>query len=285
MANPNSRKNNPQAKMALGEHFREFRNRLIKSAVATVLTSIAGFFLYEPFIDAISGPLAEINSIDGREAVLNYATPAASFNLMVTVSLYIGLVLASPVWLYQLWAFITPALYKKEKLYAIGFVTAAVPMFFIGLAVAWWCIPAAIKALTMFNPQGTTNIMGADIYIAFFIKFMVVFGVAFVLPVVLVGVNMMGLIRGRTILKAWRWVIVLVATLAAAVAPGTDPMTMFYLAAPLIIFFFIAIGICMMNDKRRDKKNAKLAAGLTDDELNRATSAEELDQLGRVEQN
>ncbi|GAA1752791.1 twin-arginine translocase subunit TatC [Rothia terrae] len=285
MANPNSRKNNPQAKMALGEHFREFRNRLIKSAVATVLTSIAGFFLYEPFIDAISGPLAEINSIDGREAVLNYATPAASFNLMVTVSLYIGLVLASPVWLYQLWAFITPALYKKEKLYAIGFVAAAVPMFFIGLAVAWWCIPAAIKALTMFNPQGTTNIMGADIYIAFFIKFMVVFGVAFVLPVVLVGVNMMGLIRGRTILKAWRWVIVLVATLAAAVAPGTDPMTMFYLAAPLIIFFFIAIGICMMNDKRRDKKNAKLAAGLTDDELNRATSAEELDQLGRVEQN
>lgn len=285
MANPNSRKNNPQAKMALGEHFREFRNRLIKSAVATVLTSIAGFFLYEPFIDAISGPLAEINSIDGREAVLNYATPAASFNLMVTVSLYIGLVLASPVWLYQLWAFITPALYKKEKLYAIGFVAAAVPMFFIGLAVAWWCIPAAIKALTMFNPQGTTNIMGADIYIAFFIKFMVVFGVAFVLPVVLVGVNMMGLIRGRTLLKAWRWVIVLVATLAAAVAPGTDPMTMFYLAAPLIIFFFIAIGICMMNDKRRDKKNAKLAAGLTDDELNRATSAEELDQLGRVEQN
>ena len=285
MANPNSRKNNPQAKMALGEHFREFRNRLIKSAVATVLTSIAGFFLYEPFIDAISGPLAEINSIDGREAVLNFATPAASFNLMVSVSLYIGLVLASPVWLYQLWAFITPALYKKEKLYAIGFVAAAVPMFFIGLAVAWWCIPAAIKALTMFNPQGTTNIMGADIYIAFFIKFMVVFGVAFVLPVVLVGVNMMGLIRGRTLLKAWRWVIVLVATLAAAVAPGTDPMTMFYLAAPLIIFFFIAIGICMMNDKRRDKKNAKLAAGLTDDELNRATSAEELDQLGRVEQN
>lgn len=285
MANPNSRKNNPQAKMALGEHFREFRNRLIKSAVATVLTSIAGFFLYEPFIEAISGPLAEINSIDGREAVLNYATPAASFNLMITVSLYIGLVLASPVWLYQLWAFITPALYKKEKLYAIGFVAAAVPMFFIGLAVAWWCIPAAIKALTMFNPQGTTNIMGADIYIAFFIKFMVVFGVAFVLPVVLVGINMMGLIRGRTILKAWRWVIVLVATLAAAVAPGTDPMTMFYLAAPLIIFFFIAIGICMLNDKRRDKKNAKLAAGLTDTELNRATSAAELDQLGRVEQN
>ncbi len=285
MANPNSRKNNPQAKMALGEHFREFRNRLIKSAVATVLTSIAGFFLYEPFIEAISDPLAEINSIDGREAVLNYATPAASFNLMITVSLYIGLVLASPVWLYQLWAFITPALYKKEKLYAIGFVAAAVPMFFIGLAVAWWCIPAAIKALAMFNPQGTTNIMPADIYIAFFIKFMVVFGVAFVLPVVLVGINMMGLIRGRTILKAWRWVIVLVATLAAAVAPGTEPMTMFYLAAPLIIFFFIAIGICMLNDKRRDKKNAKLAAGLTDTELNRATSAAELDQLGRVEQN
>ncbi|WP_240333876.1 twin-arginine translocase subunit TatC [Rothia sp. ZJ932] len=280
-----SRKNNPQAKMALGEHFREFRNRLIKAAIATVLGAIGGFFLYNPFIDAISGPLQEINSIEGREAVLNYATPAAAFNLMIVVSLYIGLVLASPVWLYQLWAFITPALYKREKLYAIGFVSAAVPMFFLGLAVAWWCIPAAIKALTMFNPEGTWNVMTAEVYISFFVKFMVIFGIAFVLPVVLVGINMVGLIRGRTILKAWRWVVVVVATLAAAVAPGTDPMTMFYLAAPLLFFFFLAIGICILNDKRRDRKNAKLAAGLTSEELNRATSKEELDQLGRVEQN
>lgn len=280
-----SRKHNPQAKMALGEHFREFKNRLIKSAVATVLGAVGGFFLYTPFIQAISYPLSEINSIDGREAVLNYSTPASAFNLMIVVSLYIGLVLASPVWLYQLWAFITPALYKKEKLYALGFVAAAVPMFFLGLAVAWWCVPAAIKALTMFNPEGTWNVMGADIYITFFVKFMVVFGVAFTLPVVLVGINMMGLIRGRTILRAWRWVVVAVATVAAAVAPGTDPMTMFYLAAPLLFFFFVAIGICMLNDKRRDRKNAKLAAGLSPEELDRATSREELDQLGRIEQN
>ena len=113
------------------------------------------------------------------------------------------------------------------------------------------------------------------------VKFLLVFGIAFVLPVILVGLNFIGLIRGKTILKSWRWVVVLVGLLAAIAAPGNDIMSMLYLMLPLLFFFFVAIGIAMLNDKRRDRRNAKLAQGLTDDELNRATSLEELDQLGR----
>ncbi|GGH57485.1 twin-arginine translocase subunit TatC [Rothia aerolata] len=285
MANPNSRKNNPQANMALKEHLREFKNRVIKSAVATVLGAIGGFFLYMPFIEAIKEPLDEVNARQGREAILNYANVQSSFSIMVTVSLYIGLVLAAPVWLYQLWAFITPALYKKEKRYALGFIFSAIPMFIIGLITAWICLPAAVYALTAFNPEGTSNIISADVYIPFVVKFMVSFALSFVIPVILVGLNFMGILRGRTILKAWRWVVVFVATVAAMTAPGTDVMTMFYLAAPLLFFFFLAIFICIMHDKRKDKKLAKLAAGMDSDQLNRATSPEELDQLGRVEEN
>ncbi|MDO4917736.1 MAG: twin-arginine translocase subunit TatC [Rothia sp. (in: high G+C Gram-positive bacteria)] len=285
MAKATKRKSNPQANMALTEHLREFKNRIIKSAIATVLGAIGGFFLYTPFIDAIKEPLVEINKQQGREAILNYANVQSSFSLLISVSLYIGLVLAAPVWLYQLWAFITPALYKKEKRYALGFIFTAVPMFLIGLATAWICLPATVYALTAFNPQGTSNIISADVYISFVVKFMVSFALSFVVPVILVGLNFMGILRGKTILKQWRWVVVFVAVIAAATAPGTDVMTMFYLAAPLLFFFFVAIVISLMHDKRVDRKNAKLAHGLTDEEINRSTSAEDLDKLGRIENN
>ncbi|MDY3049357.1 MAG: twin-arginine translocase subunit TatC [Rothia sp. (in: high G+C Gram-positive bacteria)] len=280
MANSN-RKNNPQATMALGEHFREFRNRLIKATVATVLCAIGGFFLYEPFMEAISAPINAINEEAGRTAALNYSTATSPFDQMVRISLYIGLVIASPVWLYQLWAFITPALYKREKAYALGFTFSAIPMFLLGTGLAWWVLPTAVQTLTRFSPDGASNLLTADVYVSFVVKFMLVFGLAFVLPVVLVGLNFIGLIRGKTILKSWRWVVVLVAVLAAMAAPGNDIMSMLYLMLPLIFFFFVAIGIAMLNDRRRDRKQAKLAEGLSDEELSRATSLEELDQLGR----
>ncbi|MDY6050943.1 MAG: twin-arginine translocase subunit TatC [Rothia sp. (in: high G+C Gram-positive bacteria)] len=281
MAKTTSRKNNPQATMALGEHFREFRNRLIKAAVATFICAIGGFFLYEPFMEAISAPVYAINTEAGRTAALNYSTATSPFDQMVRISLYIGLVIASPVWLYQLWAFITPALYRKEKLYTLGFVFTAIPMFFLGTGLAWWVLPTAVSTLTMFSPDGATNLFTADVYVSFVVKFLLVFGIAFVLPVVLVGLNFIGLIRGKTILKSWRWVVVLVGLLAAIAAPGNDIMSMLYLMLPLLFFFFVAIGIAILNDKRRDRRNAKLVEGLTDDELSRATSLEELDQLGR----
>ncbi|WP_237193710.1 twin-arginine translocase subunit TatC [Rothia nasimurium] len=281
MAKSTSRKNNPQATMALGEHFREFRNRLIKATVATIICAIGGFFLYEPFMNAISAPVYALNTEEGRTAALNYSTAISPFDQMIRISLYIGLVIASPVWIYQLWAFITPALYKKEKLYTLGFTFTALPMFLLGTGLAWWLLPSAISTLTQFSPNGATNLLTADVYISFVVKFMLAFGIAFVLPVLLVGLNFIGLISGKAMLKSWRWVVLIVAIIAAMAAPGGEIMSMVYLMVPLLFFFFLAIGISLLNDKRRAKKRARIEAGLSDDELNRATSLEELDQLGR----
>lgn len=267
--------------MALKEHLHEFKVRFIKSAIATFIGAIGGFFLYQPFIAAIKEPLDQVNDMTGRTAIINYDTVQASFNLMISVSVTIGVMLSVPVWLYQLWAFIAPALYKKEKRYALGFIGAGVPMFFTGIAIAWYCLPAAVYALTVFTPDGAGNVINAQVYTSFVVKFLLAFGLSFLVPVLFVAINMMGLIRGRTLLKSWRWVVVLVATLAAMAAPGNDVMTMINLGAPLLIFFFIAIWICIMNDKRRDKKHAKMMAGLGEEDVNRATSLEELDRLGR----
>lgn len=281
MAKQNSRKNNPQATMALSEHVREFRNRLIKAAIATFIAAIGGFFLYEPFMAAISAPFETINEATGRVVALNYSSVTSPFDQLVRISLYIGLVIASPVWLYQLWAFITPALYKNERRYALAFIFSAIPMFLLGTALAWWVLPSAVQTLTMFSPSGSSNLFTADIYVSFVVKFLFIFGFAFVLPVLLVGVNFIGLLRGETMLKSWRWVVVVVALLAAIAAPGNDIVSMLYLMLPLILFFFIAIGLSMLNDKRRDRRRAKMEVGLTDSELRAATSAEDLDKLGR----
>ncbi len=268
--------------MALSEHFREFRNRLIKATVATVICAIGGFFLYEPFMEAISAPVYALNTEEGRTAALNYSTAISPFDQMIRISLYIGLVIASPVWIYQLWAFITPALYKREKLYTLGFTFTALPMFLLGTGLAWWLLPTAIATLTQFSPNGATNLLTADVYISFVVKFMLAFGIAFVLPVLLVGLNFIGLISGKAMLKSWRWVVLIVAIISAMAAPGGEIMSMVYLMVPLLFFFFTAIGISLLNDKRRARRRAKLEKGLSEEELNRATSLEELDRLGRT---
>ena len=224
-----NRKLNPEARMELKEHLREFRDRFIKAAIATIIAAIIGtVFLYQPFIEMISAPLQQINAETGRNANLNYGSVASPFDQLLKVGMYIGMVIASPVWLYQALRFLLPALHTKEKKYLFGFLTAAIFAFGCGVAISYFTLPGVVYAL----------------------------------------------------LKSWRWVVVLVAVIAALTAPGSDIMMMFVLMAPLLIFFFAAIGICMFNDKRRDRKLAKLAQGADEATLNTATSAEDLAKMG-----
>lgn len=273
-----SRRANPQAQMALKEHLREFRNRLIKSAVATVLGAVLGFMVYKPFMQYITEPLQRLAD-SGRTATINYSSVGGSFNTMVEVAVVLGLIFASPVWLYQLWAFITPALHKNERRYAMGFLAASIPLFLGGCAMAVAALPAAVYALTAFTPEGGANFVEAGIYLRFFLQLILTFGISCVVPVLLVGLNMMGLLSGRTVLKSWRVVVVVVLVVAAMAAPGPDPVTMLYLAIPLLVLFFVAVGLCLYLDRRRARKRRKQQAA-TGASADRGTSADELRSLG-----
>ncbi|WP_298592079.1 twin-arginine translocase subunit TatC [uncultured Kocuria sp.] len=274
-----ARKNNPQAQMALAEHLREFRNRLIKAIIATAVGTILGFFIYEPFITQLKAPVDRLNLESGREAIINFSGVASSFNVMVEVSIALGLIVSSPVWLYQLWAFVTPALHRRERRYAIGFIVTAVPLFLAGIGVAILALPAAIYGLTAFTPEGSSNIITASDYIRFVLQLVLTFGIAFVVPVLLVMLNMIGVLSGRTVLKSWRIVVVLVLIVSAMAAPGPDPLTMFYLAIPLIALFFVAITICLLLDRRRSKKQrqSEVSIGSSAD---KATSMDTLKDMG-----
>ncbi len=256
------RKANPEGHMALKEHLREARNRLFKSAIAVILATVAGFFVYEPVLRALAAPIIAINEQDGRTASLNFDSAASPFDLLIQVSVFLGLVISSPVWLYQLWAFITPGLKTKERRIALAFIAVAFPLFLAGIALAWLILPNAVRVLTEFTPEDFSNYISVSVYFTFVLRLMLAFGIAFLLPVVLVGLNMVGLVSGRQILKAWRITVFLVCLFAAMAAPGGDALSMFYLAVPLLLLFFLAIGLCLLNDKRRARRNAAREAAV-----------------------
>ncbi|TDK28023.1 twin-arginine translocase subunit TatC [Arthrobacter crusticola] len=262
MARTRGRKANPEGRMALKEHLREARIRLVKSSVAVVAGTVVGFFIYNPVLEALAAPIQELNEREGRSAALNFDAVASPFDLLIQVSVFLGLIISSPVWLYQLWAFITPGLHAKERRISLSFIAVAVPLFLAGIYLAWLVLPNAVRVLTDFTPGGFTNIITVSVFITFILRLMLAFGIAFLLPVVLFGLNLVGLISGRQILKAWRITVFLVCLFAAMAAPGADAVSMFYLAVPMLVLFFAAIGLCLLNDKRRARRNAAREAEL-----------------------
>jgi sec-independent protein translocase protein TatC len=250
--------------MPLREHLSELRRRVVRAGLAVLAGAVVGWFLYDPLVAELTEPIKRVAESEGRVAELNFPQVATSFDLKVKLSVWLGIIVSSPVWIYQLWAFITPGLTRRERRYAMGFVAAAVPLFLAGIWLAWQFIPNAVRFLTSFTPEGGSNIINAQDYLGFVMRLLLAFGVAFLLPVVLVGLNFVGLVRGRSLVKAWRWVTVACMTFAAIATPTPDVTAMFMLALPMLLLFVVAIGICLLNDRRRDRREPSFA-GLDDD--------------------
>jgi len=265
-----ARKRNPQGKMSLGGHLKELRNRLFWSAIFIFAGTIAGWLLFEPVFQILQKPVVDLANSRGVNATLNIGTVAGAFDLQLQVSIFLGVMLSSPIWIYNLWAFVTPGLKKRERRFTLGFVFSALPLFLTGCWLAWISLPGFVATLIGFTPQGTANVINANEYILFTIRILLVFGLAFVLPVVLVMLNLAGLITAQSILKSWRFAVFIIALIAALATPTADPMSMFLVMIPLIALYFIAAAITYLNDKRRAKKAAKL-----DEELNSEAASNE----------
>ncbi len=264
--------------MPLVEHLKELKNRLIKSAIGLAIGSVGGWILYDPVLSALKEPVDAIAQHTGGTSSVNFSSIASPFDFKLQLSIIIGTVISSPVWIYQLWAFITPGLTAKERRYTLGYMAAAVPLFLAGVWVGWMVTPQVVRALTQFTPSGFSNMIDARDYVDFVTRMVLFLGLAFLVPVVLVGINMAGLISGKTILKAWRITVFLVFVLAAVAAPGADAVSMFMLAGPLLLLFFAAIGLCLFNDRRRARREAKHAAE-TDATADIATPSKDLENL------
>ncbi|MFJ2216204.1 twin-arginine translocase subunit TatC [Streptomyces sp. NPDC101062] len=264
----------PEGRMPLVEHLRELRNRLVKALIGIVAVTIVAAFSYKEIIEFFTDPvlksvgcsvsftdLAEQDGGTCARIVLNgLVTP---FTLALKVSLTAGVVLASPIWLYQLWAFIAPGLHRNEKKYSLGFVAAGFPLFLAGGFFAYKTLPTMARVLLDFSPANLDNQLPLDDLLDLITRMVVVFGLSFELPLLLVMLNFGGVISGKRMAGWWRGMIMGITVFAAVATPSTDPVSMLGLAVPIWVLYFFATGISLINDRR---KAARDAAGPGDDE-------------------
>jgi sec-independent protein translocase protein TatC len=259
----------PEGRMSLGDHLRELRNRLTIALIAIVVGAGIGWWKYDAIFQRLEAPIQQVAAERGTalSTLINFSGITDAFSILITVGLFVGVVIASPVWLYEIWAFIVPGLTSREKKTAVLFIVTAVPLFLAGCALGYLTLPKAVHALLGFTPEGATNILPADTYLNFVLKFILAFGLAFLLPVFLVGLNAAGVLPARIMLRGWRPAVFLIFLFAAIMTPSPDPWSMLFLALPMVGLFFAAVGVGALLDRRRAKRDVSVAwRNLPDDQ-------------------
>lgn len=241
--------------MPLLQHLAEFRNRVFKASVIISLGFLGSWFFYNELVARLAQPVCNLKLAQatgaGQCGALYINGVLGPINLQIKVSLIAGLIVTAPLWIYQLWAFVAPGLHKHEKRRAFYFLLAATPFFAAGITLGYSVLPIAIRVLFGFTPTQLQNLINFADYLDFVLRVILLFGLAFELPVFLVTLNLLGAVSGKTILKPWRLWVFGITFFIAAFTPSADPLTMLLLALPLIIFYFAAGGIAMLNDRRR----------------------------------
>lgn len=271
---------NPEARMPLMDHIRELRSRLVKIIAGLLVGMIIGFiffdqhtfsafgrtitipglwdFLQRPYCEALSHQPEE-----GRCALYLFGV-LEPFFLRMKVAFVVGLILSSPVWLYQIWAFVTPGLHRTERRYTLGFLGLGVPFFVAGAALAYFTLDKGLRLFLSFLPAAAELNLRANEYLTYVVVIVLIFGVSFELPLLATFLNFAGILTYER-LRRWRRMIVFgVCVFAAIATPSQDPFTMLALSIPMVILFEIATLIAKIHDSR--KAASSPYADLSDDE-------------------
>lgn len=254
--------------MPLVDHLRELRRRLVIALLAILIGTIAGWILYPTVFDIIKQPYADgvapLLKHRGFSAdlVLNGGVGAA-FSFRLKLSLTIGLVFSSPVWISQIWGFVLPALHRHERRWAYLLTLTGTPLFVAGVFVGYLVLPKGIEVLISFAPDSVKVLLTLGDYLNFVIQTVLVFGLAAEIPLVVVMLNRLGIVSARQLRNSRPWTIVGIFIFAAVATPSTDPLTMLFLAVPMTFLYMIAEVIATLTDRKRKDRAGE---GLADDE-------------------
>jgi sec-independent protein translocase protein TatC len=254
--------------MPLLEHLRELRSRLAKACLAVVVGSVLALVFIEALLGFLTAPFNEVAAAQGDSGAitLTFTDVTSPFTFQVRIALYAGLVLTCPIWLYQLWAFLVPGLERRERRYTYLFIGSAVPLFLGGIALGYTLLPTALGLLFGVTPAGFANLPTADRYLSFVLRMLLVFGVAFLLPVFMVLLNAIGVLPARRIRSSWRGALFGIFVFAAVASPTGDPLSLLFLAAPMCLLYVLALAVTFWLDRRRRGDEPDYDA-LGDDEL------------------
>ncbi|KQW52923.1 preprotein translocase subunit TatC [Nocardioides sp. Root1257] len=253
-------------RMALSDHFRELRARVLKVALTFLVVFGVSLFFFDQLFDFVYGPYKEARENLPESTKSITSTQGAGGGLMLYLKLcgFAALIITCPVWLYQIWAFIVPGLHPSEKRWTRVFVAVAAPLFLVGLVLGWLTLPKGLEVLIGLNPDVITNIIDFNEYLQFFTRTLLVFGLAFEIPVFVVMLNRAGVVKGKTLAQYRPWIIVGIFVFAAVATPSTDPFTMTIMAVPMVVLYFISEVLARVHDRR--KEEARPNAGLSPDE-------------------
>lgn len=249
----------PDGSMSLFEHIAELRYRLIVIALTVVAGTIVAWFfrgwltdiLFYPYKAAAAAIVAK--NPDAHLQLINDGV-ASPFTLALKVSALAGTMLTTPIWLYQLWAFVVPGLLAREKKWTLIFLGSATPLFLAGVCVGYYVMPKGLVVLLGFTADGITNLQDVNQFLSFLMRFMVVFGIAFLIPEVVLILNIVGVLKAKYLSK-YRSIIIFCTFVFGAVAtPSTDPFSMLALALPMTVLFIIAEVIAHVLDRRKARR-------------------------------
>ena len=255
-------------RMALADHFRELRARLLRSLLVFLVITIACFFFYDQLLNLITDPYYKaIDMLGGqKKANSEIVISGIATGLMLNIKLctLAGAVISSPYWLYQIWAFILPGLHANERRWTRIFVGIAGPLFFLGVAVGYYILPKGFQVLIGFNPQGFANLNPFDDFLSFTIRMLLVFGISFEIPLFVILLSLAGVVTGRQLGQYRAWIVIGTFVFAAVATPSTDPFSMLFLAVPMTLLFLASEIFARLLDRRRAKEVA--VAGAWDDD-------------------
>ena len=257
----------PDGRMALSDHLRELRGRVLKIVTILVVGLVVSLFFFDPIFELVLTPYSQAAESLGDDVNTQATIAGAGGPLMLYLKLcgMVSVILTSPLWLYQVWAFILPGLHSRERTWSRVFAAVAGPLFLAGVVLGYYTLPKGLEILIGLTPGQLTNLVEFGDYLSFLIRTLLVFGIAFEIPVFVILLNLAGVLRGAT-LGAYRpWIVLGTFVFAAIATPSTDPFTMLFLAVPMVILFAISEVIARILDRRRDE--ADPVAGLGDDEM------------------
>jgi sec-independent protein translocase protein TatC len=279
------RQADPEGRMPLMDHIRELRNRLIKAILALFACTIIGWIFFDPVWDFLKEPYCSLQAshvLQPDKCTLVINGIFSAFFLKLKIAFIIGLVLSAPVWLYQLWAFVAPGLYQRERRWTYAFLGAAIPLFFVGVALAYLTVDKGLSIFLSFVADDVSALITVDNYLGYVLAMLLVFGLTFELPLFVVILNLAGVLTFERIRKSQRMIIFGVFVFAAVATPSGDPFTMLALALPTLLLFEVATVLAFFNDRRKARRPDQYT-GLSDDEaapLNLEEIDAELDREG-----
>jgi sec-independent protein translocase protein TatC len=258
--------------MPLMEHIRELRNRLLKALLGLAVGMAVGWVLFNPAWHFLIGPFCR-TPIQGHTGCGEAGHPLIvtgvfdPFFVRLKVAFVVGLVLSCPVWLYQLWAFIAPGLYKREKRWTYAFVGSAVPLFALGGLFAYLAMSRGLRFLLGLTPGGVKPFITIDTYFGYSLAMLLIFGIAFELPLVIVILNLAGVLTHSFVRKWRRVMIFMVFVFAGAAVPSPDPFSMLMLAVPAVVLVELAEVFVWLNDRRRARRPSLYESLAAEDQI------------------